>query len=118
MLKTIRTKEQLRDIQRLGVDEIELLGELADKLKAAQQVAKLGQAGASMLGNVLGAAVVAGLQKPSEPMMQKAVEATGASVNSVVASVGLGVGLVLAIFRDYEEITYEEGRLVLRRRLS
>src|SRR5699024_8925663 len=116
MIKTILTREQLDQAQAQGLFEIELLGDIADKEKAAQQVARLGQAGASILGSVLGAAVVAGLQKPAESKVSKAVEKTGASMNSIVASVGLGVGLVMAIFSNYEEIEYQEGKLILRRR--
>jgi len=116
MIKTILTREQLDQAQAQGLFEIELLGDIADKVKAAQQVARLGQAGASILGSVLGAAVVAGLQKPAESKVSKAVEKTGASMNSIVASVGLGVGLVMAIFSNYEEIEYQEGKLILRRR--
>lgn len=116
MIKTILTREQLNQAQEQGLSEIELLGDIADKVKAAQQVARLGQAGASILGSVLGAAVVAGLQKPAESKVSKAVEKTGASMNSIVASVGLGVGLVMAVFSNYEEIEYQEGKLILRRR--
>lgn len=118
MIKTILTREQLDDAQTQGLLEIELLGELADKVKAAQQVARLGQAGASILGSILGGAVLATLQKPAESKLSKAAEKTGASVNSIVASIGLGVGLVMAVFSNYEEIEYEEGRLVLRRRAA
>lgn len=116
MIKAILTREQLDEAQSLGLPEIELLGDIADKVKAAQQVARLGQTGASILGSVLGAAVVAGLQKPAESKVSAAVEKTGASMNSIVASVGLGVGLVMAIFNNYEEIEYQEGKLILRRK--
>lgn len=56
--QTVTTREELKMAKENGVDEIIIQGELANKLKKAKAITKLGAVGLGVLTVVLGASVV------------------------------------------------------------
>jgi len=79
---TVTTKEELKEAQEEKIQEIIVSGDLANKLKKAKQITKLGATGLGVL------------------------------------TAALGIALIIAVFKDYEEISYENGKMTLRKRQS
>ncbi|MDD2390154.1 MAG: hypothetical protein PHP23_10530 [Desulfobacterales bacterium] len=120
MFRTVITKDELEEAKNDGVDKIEVVGELADKLKKAQKVSRIGKVGLATLTGILGAAAVTapvtgGL---SFAFAAPAAAMTGVGMAAIIAASALGIALVIAVFKDYEVIEYSRGTLKLRRRQS
>lgn len=43
---------------------------------------------------------------------------TGLEIAAIIAAASLGLALIIAIFKEYEEIEYGNGRLVLKKKRS
>jgi uncharacterized membrane protein len=119
---TVTTREELKKAQESGVQEIVVVGELADKLKQAKKVASLSAAGLAALTAVIGVATVTA---PVTGGLSYAVAAAGAApvaamtgleVAAIITASFLGIGLLVALFSGYEEISFKEGELVLRKK--
>ena len=117
-MSTVTTNEELKAAQSPGVDEIVVEGKLAGQLKLAKKVALLGGATLAVLSTLL---VTATVTAPVTGGLSYLVAApvatmTGVEVAAIIAASFLGLALILAIYKDYEEISYEPGRLVLRKK--
>ena len=119
MSRIVKTKTQLEQAKNDGEKEIIVEGELADKLKKSKKVAMLGGAGLAILFSVIGAATVTAPVTGGLSYLAAAPVAalTGLEIAAIVAATSVGLALIVAIFKDYEEIEYSEGRLILRKRL-
>jgi len=60
---TVTTKEELKKAQEQKVDEIIVSGDLADKLKKAKKITKLGAVGLAALTAAVGVSVVKWINK-------------------------------------------------------
>jgi len=118
MSETVTTREQLEAAKNNGVDEILVTGELADKLKKAQKISTMGKTGLAILTGILGAAAITAPTTMGLSLFVAAPAAaiTGVGVAAIIAASALGIALVIAIFKDYEEIDYSQGYLKLRKR--
>ena len=118
MSRIVKTKTQLEQAKNDGEKEIIVEGELADKLKKSKKVAMLGGAGLAILFSVIGAATVTAPVTGGLSYLAAAPVAalTGLEIAAIVAATSVGLALIVAIFKDYEEIEYSEGRLILRKR--
>ena len=93
-------------------------GELADKLKKSKQVAMLSGAGLALLAATLGIAtltapVTGGL---SYFAAAPAAALTGVEIAAIITAASFGIGLIVALFLDYEEIEYSKGCLKLKKK--
>jgi hypothetical protein len=115
---TVSTREQLKAAQEAGIGEIVVVGELADKLKTAKKVATIGAGTAAVLALTLGAATVTAPVTGGLSYFAAAPVAamTGIEISAIIAASALGIGLILALFLGYEEISFSKGRLVLRKK--
>ncbi|SEM49259.1 hypothetical protein SAMN04487857_102269 [Pseudomonas sp. ok272] len=41
---------------------------------------------------------------------------TGFEIAAIIAAASLGLGLIIALFKDYEEVSCEPGKLVLKKK--
>ena len=41
---------------------------------------------------------------------------TGVEIAALITASALGIGLIIALFKGYEEISFEKGKLVLRKK--
>jgi thiamine monophosphate synthase len=116
--KTVKTREELARAQKSGVDEIIVVGDMADKLKKAQKISKLGKWGLAVLTACLGAAAISAPITGGISLVAAipATATTGVGVVALITASMLGIALVYAIFKDYEEIECSPGRLVLRKK--
>lgn len=120
LVVTVRTKEELKAAQAEGSADIIVVGELAVKLKKAKKIALLGAASLAVLTVALGAATVAapvtgGLSYAAAIPI---AALTGAEITAIIAAFTVGIALVLAVYKDYEEVSYDSGKLVLKKRKS
>lgn len=115
---TVTTKEELKVAQNQKVNEIIVSGELADKLKKAKKITKLGAVGLAALTAVVGAGVVAAPVTGGISMFvaSGAAAITGLEVAAIITASALGIALIIALFKDYEEISFEKGKMTLRKR--
>lgn len=114
----VRTKEELKAAKENKVAEIVVVGELAQKLKKAKKIAVLGSASIAALTVALGVATVTAPVTGGLSYLAAAPVAalTGAEVAAIIAVSTVGLALVLAVYKDYEEISYESGKLVLKKK--
>ena len=114
----VTTKEELKAAQDQKVNEIIVSGELANKLKKAKQITKLGAAGLGILTAALGFGIVAAPVTGGLSMFAAAPVAalTGLEITAIITASALGIALIIALFKDYEEISFENGKMTLRKR--
>lgn len=116
--KTVQTLMGMRLALNDGRQKIIVTGDLAFKLYLSRQVSHLSKRKILML-SVLSAASIPGTSRVgglSSAVMAPVAAATGVSVASIIAAMFLGLGLVIAIFKEYEVIEYSANRLVLKKR--
>ena len=124
MLVTVKTREELENAKNNGADEIIVVAELADELKKAQAIAKMGKVSLAILAGILGlgavtAPVTGGVSFGIASAALTAVGAAstaGLGTAAIIAASALGIALVLAIFNECEEIEYSHGHLKLRKK--
>lgn len=114
----VDTKKELKRAQEEGYEEIIIRGEMAKKLKKASKIMKLSKVGLGVLVSVLGVGVAtAPLTGGISTLVAAPVAAmTGLEIAAIIAASAIGVSLIIAIFKDYEEISFEEGKLILRKK--
>lgn len=118
----VSTKEELSRAKDDGAKNIEVVGELADKLKRAKRIATLGPVALAAISGAAGLATITAVPTAGvsygflAASLAPVAAFTGVEVMGIIFAVTLGLGLILAIFRGYEEIEYSKGRLVLRKR--
>jgi len=132
-MTTVRTKDELKAAKEMGAAEIIVVGELAQKIKKAEKITLLGKASIAAITVVLGAAMIAVPFTSGSSLLVAAPTAavtasffavapaaaavlTGADITAIIAVSAVGLALVLAVLKDYEEISYESGRLVLKKK--
>lgn len=111
---TVTTKGELESAKESGVEEIIVSGSLASDLKKAKKIAFAGAATLGVLGVALAAIPFTGGLSAFAAAPVAAL--TGLEIAAIIAAVSVGLALVIAVFKDYEEVSYENGKLTLRRR--
>ncbi|VVE47409.1 hypothetical protein PCO31111_04514 [Pandoraea communis] len=95
----VRTKSELKEAIEAKIDVIFVEGELVGQLKKSKRIATLG---------VAGLAAIAALAAASPFTMGVsgivAAGITGMELSALVFVVAVGVAVLLALFKDYEEI--------------
>lgn len=120
----VKTKEQLKKAMDLKYTEIIAEGDLAKKLKKSKSITKLSAKTLKILTVALGAGVLASPLTGGTSLgvslasLVPISALTGLEVAAIVASSFLGVALIIAVFKEYEEIEYSKGKLVLRKKVE
>jgi hypothetical protein len=114
----VYTQKELKHAKENNFDEIIVKGDLAKKLKTAKIITTLGVVGLGVLFAVLGTATVTAPVTGGVSYLVAAPVAamTGADIAAIIAATALGLGLVIALFKEYEEISFRNGELVLRKK--
>jgi len=110
----VTTKDQLEKAKQEKVPEIIVVGDLADSLKRSQQITKLSAIGLAVLAASIATIPISG--GLSSIAAAPIAAYTGLEIAAIIAAVSLGVALILAIFKEYDVIEYESGKLILRRK--
>lgn len=119
----VRTKEELEIAKKQGAEEILVVGELADKLKKAKIIAKASPVLIAALATTMvatkfmektpthGFFAIAGMTG-----VAPVAAMTGYEIAAIIAAASVGIALLVAIFKDYEEIEYEKGKYHFRKK--
>ena len=112
--RTVSTKYELESAKNDGADEITVIGELADKLHKAKKIAYVGAGTLAVLTAALAAAPFTG----GFSMVGFAPVAvlTGLEIAAIIAAASVGLALIIAVFKGYDEIEYSNGKLVLKKK--
>ena len=112
----VRTKEELAAAKDQKYQEILVQGTLADDLKKSKKIALASGTVAVLLVAALAAIpFTAGI---STLGLASVATLTGMELVAVIAAVTVGLTLIIAVFKDYEEIYFKNGELKLRRKSS
>ncbi|MEH6957243.1 hypothetical protein [Neobacillus drentensis] len=113
----VSTVKQLKYAKENNFDEIIVNGDLAKKLKKAKKIATLGAVGLGILTATLGAATIAAPVTGGISYFAAAPVAalTGMDIAAIIAASTIGIGLIIALFMGYEEISVGD-KLVLRKK--
>ena len=111
---TVTTKSELESAKENGAEEIIVTGSLAKDLKKAKKIVFVGTA---TLGIIIAAIAAIPFTSGLSAFAAAPVAAlTGLEIAVIISAASVGIALVIAVFKDYEEISYEDGKLTLRRR--
>ena len=116
---TVTTKDELKNALETKPVQIIVTGDLADKLKKAKKISKLSKVSLAVLTAALGAGAAAipftgGLSLAAFAVVPAA--STGLSVAAIITASALGIALILAVYKGYDEIEYRPEKLTLRRK--
>ena len=110
---TVTTKEELQTAQKLNSKEIIVIGKLANDLKKSKKVMKLGKVGIIALAGVIGLAPFTG--GVSLGVAATAAALTGLEISAIIIASSIGLSLLLAVHKGYEEVGYRDGYLHLKK---
>ena len=112
--RIVTTKDQLESAKNSRIDEIIITGKLANDLKKSKKIA-YASAGtiAVLIAAIAATPFTGGL---SAVGLIPVAAMTGFEIAAIIIAASIGITLIIAIFKDYEEVDYEDGRLRLRRK--
>jgi len=115
---TVRNRQELDSAMKNKIDVIIVEGELAKKLKQAKKISKLSKAGLAILTATIGAAAIAAPVTGGLSFFAAAPVAaiTGVEIAAIITASALGIALVIAVFKEYEEISFDNGKLKMKRK--
>ena len=112
---TVKTKQELEKAMKNGETEIIVVGELAEKLHKSKKITKLGIPALAVLTAAIAATPFTG--GLSTALGATAVATmTGMEVAVILGVVFVGISLVIALFKDYEEIEVDMDKRTLKLR--
>lgn len=114
-LITVTTKGELESAKNKAYEEIIVAGKLANDLKKSKSIASAGVATIGILTAALAATPFTGGLSAFAAVPIAAL--TGLEIAAIIIAASLGIALIIAVFKDYEEISYSDGKLILRKRL-
>lgn len=119
-MTVVATKQELEAAKERGDVEIIVEGELANKLKKAKKVTMVGAGTLALLTVVIGAATVTAPVTGGISYFAAAPVAvmSGLEISAIIIASALGLGLLIALFKNYEEVEFSSGKMVLRKRHS
>jgi len=116
----VTTKEELEIARKSNAPLIVIKGDLADQLKRSKAILKISKLGLAFLTVAFtGAAITSAASGGfSLGLLAPAAAFTGLEVAAIITAVSLGLAMIIALFKGYEEISYEHGKMSLRRKQS
>ncbi|HAS0861466.1 TPA: hypothetical protein I3314_001538 [Enterobacter hormaechei subsp. xiangfangensis] len=110
----VRTKDELERAKANKAQYITIEGELATKVKRGKTVAKASGVSLALLTAALAATPFTGGMSALAAAPIAAM--SGFEIAAIIAAASIGITLIIAIFKDYEEIEAGDGKLKLKRR--
>jgi len=112
----VSTKNELEEAMKDKYLEIIVKGNLGDKLHKSKKIAYLGVGTIAALITILSAIPFTG--GIAVFALAPAAALTGLEISMIVIAASLGIALIVAVFKDYDEISYKDGELKLKRKTS
>jgi hypothetical protein len=117
--KIVHTKEELQQAMDDGVTTIVVEGSFAKDLKKTKKVATSSKYVIAAIVAIAGTAPFTGGM--SALALAPVVALSGIEIAIIVLTVSVGIGLIVAVYKGYDEISYSSDpypRIVLRRKTS
>jgi len=114
---TVRTKQELEKAKAEKIGEIIVEGELAKKLHDGQGIASIG--GISLGVIAVGLAAIPFTGGLSAVAAAPIAALAGMEVAVIIAAAAIGLGLIVAIYKEYEVIEFSVGpppKMTLRKK--
>ena len=114
----VTTEDALKKAQQDKVEEIIIVGELAEKIHKSKKIATLGAVGIAAIAALIpvGASTGGVAYLAAVPVAM----ATGVSIPIIIFAVLFGLFLLIQLFKEYDEVDFEIGekgaKLKLRRK--
>lgn len=117
-MSIVTSREELERAKGRGDENIIINGDLADKVKNAKKITILGAGTISVIAVAVSAATITAPLTGGMSYFAAAPVAalSGVEISSIIAVSCVGFALIIAVFKDYDEISYKKGELVLRRK--
>ncbi|GAA3717418.1 hypothetical protein GCM10022378_04560 [Salinicoccus jeotgali] len=131
----VYTKKELTSAKDEGYEEIIVRGKLAKKLKKGSKITKLSKVklgiliaalGVSILPIPGGSAGIAGVTRlallntaktaTTATTANTATMFTGLEIAAMITASTIGISTIIALFKDYEEISFDKDKLILRKK--
>ncbi|MBQ3544742.1 MAG: hypothetical protein IJA34_07135 [Lachnospiraceae bacterium] len=114
--RRVITKEELKKARKDKVDIIIVEGNLAKELKAAEKIRTIGPVAMATLTVFIATLLPSG--GISAAVVAPIAAVTGVDVVAIILAASLGIGFILAIFKEYEVIEFDgkEMKMKLERR--
>lgn len=110
----VTTKTELERAQKRGDSEIIIEGELAEKVRNGRKITTIGTITLIALTGAIAAIPFTGGM--SAAAFAPVAALTGLEIALIVAIVFVGLGLLMAIWKEYEEVEFSQNPLRLRLR--
>ena len=115
--KVVRTKQELESAVKTRTAEIVIEGELAEKIKNGKKINTVGKVSLAVLtAGIVGIPVTGGL---SALTLAPIAALTGLEIALIAAVIFIGISLLRAVWKGYEEVDFDFGpppRIRLRRK--
>ena len=118
-MTTVSTKEDLKKAKDAGVQEIVVVGEFADKLNKSKKIAFISAGALASVVAIVGVAAIAAPETAGFSLAAAAPVAasiSGMEIAAIIAASTIGIALIIAVFKDYEEIEAGHQKIILRKR--
>lgn len=110
----VRTKAELERAKDAKAEIIIIEGDLANKVKRGKTVAKASGVSLALITAALAATPFTGGMSMFAAAPIAAM--SGFEIAAIIAAASIGLTLIIAIFKDYEEIEAGDGKIKLKRR--
>lgn len=114
--QTVSTKAELESAKNAKINEIIITGKLANDLKKSKKIAYTSAGTIAVLTAAIAATPLTGGLSAIGLIPVAAM--TGFEVAAIIIAASIGITLIIAIFKDYEEIEFENNRMKLKRKSS
>lgn len=121
--RVVKTKEELKQAKNDQIDKIIVEGKLAEELKSAKKITTMSSVALATLSTLIAGGIASAPLTGGASMALTAVAATpialttGLSVPAIILVSFLGVGFIIALFKDYEmEINIHNKTVTLTRK--
>jgi Na+/glutamate symporter len=108
----VTTKAELEKAQKLGVSEIIIEGELAEKVRNGRKITTVGKLTLVVLVGAIGAIPFTGGM--SAAAFAPIAALTGLEIALLMAIAFVGLGLLSAIWKEYDEVEFSYNPLRLK----
>lgn len=112
----VSTKKELEEAIANKYLEIIVKGNLASKLHKSKKITYLGVGTIATLIAIVSAVPFTG--GIAAFALAPAATLTGLEISVIILAASVGIVLIIAIFKDYDEISYKDGELKLKRKTS
>lgn len=109
---TVRSKDELEKAQNSKAEIIIIEEELANEIKKTKAVTKVsGVVIATMIATFATIPLTGG---GSVLVVSSLAALSGLDIAVIIAAASIGIALIIAVFRDYEEIEFSNGKMILK----